>query len=118
MKSSPLLSASLVLLLSALPLVPVHAQTDAGGVDDRKANTRGARRAADAKAHAATNQAPLYPNATRESPVQSGDKSMAKKMEALFKLQEQPDSEDKVIAAADEVLASPKANAFDKSSAA
>jgi hypothetical protein len=39
-------------------------------------------------------------------------------MEELFKLQEEDGAEDKVIAKADQILANPKATAFDKSSAA
>jgi predicted Zn-dependent protease len=115
MKSTLLLSAALALLLPAA--LPAHAQ-EGGGVDTTRANTRAARKAEAAKKNAATNQAPLYPNATRESPEQKGDKSVAKDMEALFKLQEEEGAEDKIIAKADQVLANPGANAFDKSSAA
>ena len=115
MKTTLLLSAALVLLLPALP---ADAQTTGGGVDAPKANTRAARRAQEAKEHAATNQAPLYPNAARENPEQRGAKELAATMEALFKLQGTDGNEDKIIAKADEVLANPKANAFDKSSAA
>jgi predicted Zn-dependent protease len=113
MKSSVLLSAALLLLV---PAFPAHGQS--GGVDDRQANTRAARKAKEAKEHAATKAEPLYPSATRESPEQKGDKALQKDMEALFKLQEEDNAEDKIIAKADEVLANPKANAFDKSSAA
>jgi predicted Zn-dependent protease len=115
MKSTLLLSAALALLLPAA--LPAHAQ-EGGGVDTTRATTRAARKAEAAKKNAATNQAPLYPNATRESPEQKGDKSVAKDMEALFKLQEEEGAEDKIIAKADQVLANPGANAFDKSSAA
>jgi tetratricopeptide (TPR) repeat protein len=118
MKSSLLLSATLALLLPAMPVIPVHAQEDHGGVDEHVANTRAARKAAEAKKHGATNQAPLYPNATRQSPEQSGDKATAKEMEALFKLQDGSGNEDQIISRADAILANPKANAFDKSSAA
>ncbi len=113
MKSPLLLSAALALLLPALPVEPGFAQ-----VEKRTANTRAARKAAEAKSNAATNQEPLYPGATRESPKQSGDKSLQADMDALFKLQEQDGSEDRMIAKADEILANPKATAFDKSSAA
>jgi tetratricopeptide (TPR) repeat protein len=116
MKSTLLLSAALALALSAA--TPVHAQEEHGGVSEQKANTRAARRAEAAKKNAATQQAPLYPNATRVSPEQKGDKSVAKDMEALFKLQEEENAEDKIIAKADAILANPSANAFDKSSAA
>jgi predicted Zn-dependent protease len=116
MKSTLLLSAALALLLPAA--MPAHAQSDGGGVDSGRANTRAARKAEAAKKNAATNQAPLYPNATRESPEQKGDKSVAKDMDALFKLQEKEGAEDEIIAKADQILASPSANAFDKSSAA
>src|SRR5688572_6968306 len=115
MKSTLLLSAALALLL---PASESYAQTQTGGIDDRKPNTRAARKAEQAKKSAATNQAPVYPQATRTSPEQKGNKDLYKDMEALFKLQEEEGSEDKVIAKADAVLANPKANAFDKSSAA
>jgi tetratricopeptide (TPR) repeat protein len=118
MKSPLLLSAALVLLLPAAPVTQAWAQEQSGGVDTQRANTRAARKAADAKAHAATNQAPLYPNATRQSPPQSSSKDLAKDMAALFKLQEGDNNEDAIIAKADAILANPKASAFDKSSAA
>jgi len=115
MKSTLLMSAALALLLPVA--MPVHAQ-EGGGVDTSRANTRAARKAESAKKNAATQQAPLYPNATRESPEQKGNKAVAKDMEALFKLQEEEGAEDKIIAKADAILANPSANAFDKSSAA
>jgi tetratricopeptide (TPR) repeat protein len=118
MKSSLMLSAALALLLPALPVVPAHAQQETGGVESKRANTRAARKAAEAKQHAATNQAPVYPNATRQSPEQKGSPRVAKQMEALFKLQEADGNEDAIIAKADAILADPNANAFDKSSAA
>ena len=117
MKSTLLMSAALALLLP-VAAEPVLAQTTSGGVDARKANTRAARKAADAQKNAATNQAPLYPNATRESPEQKGSKAAQKAMDELFKLQTEDGAEDKIIAKADEVLAMSGANAFDKSSAA
>jgi tetratricopeptide (TPR) repeat protein len=118
MKSPLMLSAALALLLPTLPVVPAHAQEQVGGVDSSRANTRAARKAAEAKSHAATNQAPVYPNATRQSPEQKGSPKVAKEMEALFKLQESDGNEDAVIAKADAILANGSANAFDKSSAA
>lgn len=117
MKSSLLLSAALALLLPVAPVSSALAYQD-GGVEARHANTRGAKKAADAKANAASNQAPEYPNATRESPKQAGSKELATQMEALFKLQEQENSGDAIIAKADAILADSRANAFDKSSAA
>ena len=115
MKSTLLLSAALLLVL---PAPDAYAQTQTGGIDDRKPNTRATRKAEQAKKNAATNQAPVYPAATRTSPEQKGAKDLYKDMEALFKLQEEDGAEDKVIAKADAVIANPKANAFDKSSAA
>jgi len=117
MKPTLLLSAALALALPAL-VVPHEAYAQAGGVDAPKRNTRAAKKEEDAKKHAATNQAPIYPNATRESPKQEGSKGAQKQMDELFKLQGTDDSADKMIAKADEVLANPGANAFDKSSAA
>lgn len=118
MKSTLILSAALALLLPALPATEALAQTQGGGIDDRKPNTRAARKAAEAKKNAATNVAPIYPEASRASPEQKGAKELYKDMEAMFKLQEEDGAEDKVIARADAILANPKANAFDKSSAA
>lgn len=116
MKKSLLLSAVLAALLAPLPVATVHAQ--AGGVDAPQANTRAARKAREAKKSGATNAAPLFPKATRESPKQSGEPKLSKQLAALFDLQSKNDSEDAMIAQADAILADPRANAFDKSSAA
>jgi hypothetical protein len=116
MKSSLLLSAALALLLPAA--MPAHAQTQSGGVDSGPANTRAARRAADAKAHAATKQEPLYPQATRTFPEQQASKTLVKPLSALFDLQEKDGQEDEIIAKADAILANSSASPFDKSSAA
>jgi len=116
MKKSLLLSAVLAALLAPLPIAPVYAQ--AGGVDAPQANTRAARKARDAKKNGATNAAPLFPKATRVAPKQSGEPKLAKQLVALFDLQTKNDSEDQMIAQADAILADPRANAFDKSSAA
>jgi predicted Zn-dependent protease len=113
MKSSLLLSAAMLLLLPALPVDPSQAQ-----VEERKARTRGAQKAEEAKRAAATNAAPLYPQATREFPKQQSDKALQKDFDALVKLQEKDDAEDEIIAKAEAMLANPKANAFDKSAAA
>jgi len=117
MKPTLLLSAAFALLLPVLG-TQAQAQTETGGVDAPKRHTRAAMKEEEAKKHAATNQAPLYPNATRTSPEQKGSKAAQKQMDELFKLQGEDDNADKMIAKADEVLANPGANAFDKSSAA
>jgi tetratricopeptide (TPR) repeat protein len=114
MKKSLLLAASLAFVLPALPVVPVHAQ--AGGVDAPMANTRAAKRAREAKASPASKAVPLFAKATRVEPKQAGAPALAKQLDALFKLQEAGDS-DKAIAAADAILADPRALPFDKSSA-
>ncbi|MEO7251861.1 MAG: hypothetical protein ABIW30_04545, partial [Arenimonas sp.] len=113
MKKSALFSAALTLVLLPMPVV-VFAQ----GVDAPVANTRAAKRAREAKQNAATNQAPIYPKATREIPKQSGAPALTKQLSTLFALQEKNDSEDEVIAKADSIIADGRANAFDKSSAA
>ena len=118
MKSPLLLSAALLLLLPAAPVTQAWAQEQTGGVDSRRANTRAAKHAADQKANAATNQAAVYPGATRVNPKQSGAKELAKQMDALFKLQEGEGNEGALIAKADAILADPRATPFDKSSAA
>lgn len=120
MKSSLLLSAALALLLPALPVVATHAQTSHGGVDENAPNTRAAKRAAKARQGGgeAAAEVPAYPNATRESPKQSGDKALAKDLEAIIKWQSEDGAEDKIIAKADAILANPKATPYDKSAAA
>jgi predicted Zn-dependent protease len=119
MKSSPLLlSAALALLLPALPATHVFAQESHGGVDESTPNTRAARRAAKQKQAGPAAEVPAYPKATRESPKQSGDKSLASQMEAMIALQSEDGAEDKVIAKADAILANPKATPYDKSAAA
>lgn len=116
MKKSLLLSAVLAALLAPLPVETVHAQ--AGGVDAPQANTRAARKAREAQKSGASNVAQTYPKATRVAPKQAGDPKLSKQLGALFELQTKNDSEDQMIAKADEILADPRANAFDKSSAA
>lgn len=114
MKKTLLLSAMLTTLLAPLPMVVAHAQTQSGGVDDRRANTRATRRNAEqAKAKAAE---PMFPQATREEP--KADKSaLLKQHDKLQKLAEDQKN-DEIIALADEMLADPKANAVDRSYAA
>ena len=116
MKKSLLLSAVLAALLAPLPVQTVSAQ--AGGVDAPQANTRAARKAREAQKSGATNVAQIYPKATRVAPKQAGEPKLSKQLGALFELQGKNDSEDEMIAKAGEILADPRANAFDKSSAA
>lgn len=116
MKKSLLLSAVLAALLAPLPVETVSAQ--AGGVDAPQANTRAARKAREAQKSGASNVAQTYPKATRVAPKQAGEPKLSKQLGALFELQTKNDSEDQMIAKADEILADPRANAFDKSSAA
>ena len=116
MKKSLLLSAVLAALLAPLPVETVSAQ--AGGVDAPQANTRAARKAREAQKSGATNVAQTYPKATRVAPKQAGEPKLSKQLGALFELQTKNDSEDEIIAKAEEILADPRANAFDKSSAA
>lgn len=116
MKKSLLLSAVLAALLAPLPVETVSAQ--AGGVDAPQANTRAARKAREAQKSGASSVAQTYPKATRVAPKQAGEPKLSKQLGALFELQTKNDSEDQMIAKADEILADPRANAFDKSSAA
>lgn len=116
MKKSLLLSAVLAAVLVPLPVETVSAQ--AGGVDAPQANTRAARKAREEKKSGATNVAQLYPKATRVAPKQAGEPKLSKQLGALFELQTKNDSEDQMIAKAEEILADARANAFDKSSAA
>lgn len=114
MKKSLIFAASLALMLPALPVAVVHAQ--AGGVDAPVANTRAAKRAREAKTNPASKAVPLFAKATRAEPKQAGAPALNKQMAELFKLQEAGDN-DKAIAAADAILADPRALPFDKSSA-
>lgn len=116
MKKSLLLSAVLAALLAPLPVQTVSAQ--AGGVDAQPSNTRAARKAREAQKSGATTVAQIYPKATRVAPKQAGEPKLSKQLGALFELQGKNDSEDEMIAKAGEILADPRANAFDKSSAA
>jgi predicted Zn-dependent protease len=117
MKSSLLLSAAIALLVPALPTSDAFAQE--GGVDQRTPNTRAARRAAQqAQSGEAAKEVPVYPKATRESPKQSGDKSLANVIKSMIEMQAEEGAADKLIAKADAVLANPNATAYDKSSAA
>jgi predicted Zn-dependent protease len=114
MKSALLLTSALALLV---PAYSAHAQ----GVTNTKPNTRAARRAEQegkSKSKAGAQEAAQYPEATRKEPEARGDRSVEKQIEDLIKLQGEDGSEDKVIAKADEILASPKATPFDKSRAA
>ncbi|MFT3807905.1 tetratricopeptide repeat protein [Arenimonas sp.] len=114
MKKTLLLSAMLTTLLAPLPMVVAHAQTQSGGIDDRRANTRANRRAAqESKAKAAEQ---LFPQATRQEPKAS-DSVLHKELDKLQKLAEDQKS-DEVIALADQMLANPKASAVDRSYAA
>lgn len=118
MKKTLLLTAALSALLMAIPEAPAFAQTEAGGVNGGPANTRAARRAREQAKNAATNAPQKYPKATRVAPKQAGEPALKKQLDALFALQEEDNSEDKIIAKADEIIADGRANAFDKSSAA
>jgi Tfp pilus assembly protein PilF len=115
MKSALLLSSALALLV---PTFPAYSQ----GVSDAKPNTRAGRRAqaeleARAKGKTAA-QTPLYPQASRKAPDPRGSASAQKDMAELIKLQGEDGKEDEIIAKADQILANPKANEFDKSRAA
>lgn len=114
MKKSLLLSAALAAVILPFPTAKVFAQ----GVDTATPNTRAARKAQEKAKNAATNAAPVWPNATREAPKQAGAPALKKQLDALFALQSKNDVEDESIKLADEIINDGRANAFDKSSAA
>ncbi|KFN43803.1 tetratricopeptide repeat protein [Arenimonas oryziterrae] len=117
MKKSLLLSAALAAVLLPMPVMQAYAQTDTGP-GRVQANTRANRRAqAAGKEGTTTAAAAMFPNATRVDPKQEGAKELSKQLSALFDLQE-GDKADQAIAKADEILANPKANAFDRATAA
>jgi tetratricopeptide (TPR) repeat protein len=111
MKKTLLLTAALVAVLLPMPAMVAHAQ--AGGVDDRKANTRANRKAEQAKSVKAPAQ---FPNATREEPKPEPSKvgSGIKDLNALVEAQK----DDEALAKADAIIANPKATAMDRSTAA
>ena len=114
MKKSLLLSAALALVLFPMPVALVHAQTQtqSGGVDAPKANTRAAKRAKEAKQ--GTKASSLFPKATREEPKQSGASALSKQLKVLLDLQGK-NNNDEAIAKADIILANSRATPFDKS---
>lgn len=87
-----------------------HAQVDAP-----QANTRAARRAKEAKQ--GSKQVPLFANATREEPKQSGNSGLTKALNQLFELQKEGKN-DEALAAADALLADAKAENYDRATAA
>ena len=114
MKKTLLLSAT----LAAVTLLIPTANTFAQGVDTSTPNTRAAHKAQQAAKSAATNAAPVWPNATREAPKQSGSPALKKQLDALFVLQQKNDSEEESIKLADQIIGDGRGNAFDRSSAA
>jgi len=108
MKKASLLSAALV-AFALLSVASVHAQ-----IEPTQANTRAARRAKQAPQ---TKQAAMFPAATREEPKQSGSSALAKALDKLFELQKD-DKNDEALAAADAILADPRAGAYDRATAA
>ncbi len=113
MKKTLLLTAALSALLLPLPVIVAHAQTQSGGVDNQRANTRANRRAAQA---ATVKEPAKYPNAKREEPKPESSK-VGNKLNDLNKLVE-AQKDDEAIALADEVLANPKASNTDRAFAA
>lgn len=109
MKTSLLLSAALAAILLPMPMKVAHAQ-----VEQTQANTRAARRAKEAQQG---KQAPLFPQATREEPKQSGNSALAKALGQLFDLQKEGKN-DEALVAADALLADPKATPYDRATAA
>jgi tetratricopeptide (TPR) repeat protein len=113
MKKTLLLSAALTALLLPLPVIVAHAQTQSGGVDNQKANTRANRKAAQA---ATVKEPAQFPNAKREDPKPEPSK-VGSKLNDLNKLVE-AQKNDEAIAMADEILANPKATGSDRAFAA
>ncbi len=115
MKTHLILSATLALLLPLAP-TPSYAQY---GIEQPKANTRAARKAAGEtrKTSKASKATPLFANTTRVEPEPVGAPALSKQLSALFELQEKEGSSDLAIAKADEILADARATPFDKSTA-
>ena len=101
-------------VLVAVPFSDAQAQLETGGADDRKANTRGARKAE----KATTNQAAEnpFPNATRQEPSAKTSNKLGKKLDKAVKAlyDEQYDVAEKTF---NEVLADAKANDYEKAMA-
>jgi hypothetical protein len=116
MKSSLLPAALIAAALAAGTADLAQAQSGSGyGETGTQANTRAARRAREAKQPGKA--APLFPNATREEPKQSGNAALSKPLAKLFDAQQEA-RYDEVIAGADALLADARATAYDKATAA
>ncbi|MBK6436239.1 MAG: tetratricopeptide repeat protein [Rhodanobacteraceae bacterium] len=100
--------------LVAIPFTATLAQTESGGVDQRKANTRAVRNAEKNKTKQATENP--FPNATRKEPEAKASSKLAKKIDKAVKAlyDEKYDDAEKVF---NELLADAKANDYEKAMA-
>lgn len=100
--------------LVAIPFTAALAQTESGGVDQRKANTRAVRNAEKNKTKQATENP--FPNATRKEPEAKASSKLAKKIDKAVKAlyDEKYDDAEKVF---NELLADAKANDYEKAMA-
>lgn len=109
MKTSLLLSAVLATAISTATIVPAHAQGVSRDLDSQK----------EAKKHSDKTKpaAPLYPNATRVEPKQSGAPSLSAALAKVFSLYQEQKYDD-ALAKAETLLADPKATPYDRAMAA
>ena len=108
MNKSMLHAALLAAVVSAVAMAPAQAQS----ISREPGSHRDS-----AKPAATTKQVPLYPNATRAEPKQSGNPSLAKTMAEIYDLYTKKQF-DKALPKAEAILADPKATAFDRAMAA
>lgn len=116
MKKFSLLSATMALVLMPISVTLVQAQYKVDrdpGTSAEKPTSKGGRKA---KPSPVTQEVPLFPQAKREAPKQSGTPAMSKQLVALFELKEKH-SYDQAIAGADAILSDRRASGYDKSMA-
>lgn len=122
--STRLIPLSLAIALGAVVALPAYAQQDYGNLGSTSMRAQREKRRAELKgekedkaAEQTVEQAPLYPNATRQSPEAKAKGSALKDLQAL---QEQYEKDDKagVLAKADAILANGASGAYEKAFAA
>jgi hypothetical protein len=117
MKKISLLSAALAIALIPLAHAQAPSRMPKGNVENTEDQAKKQDKAAKAAAAAAGQEVPMFPNATRVSPLQMSTSKTSKQLAELFALKDSNTNPDELIAKAEAMIANPKANPFDISSA-